>query len=137
MIHESYEQAAVRHWSDGQLLEREQRLPNADQLYGFAAECALKVALQRLPTCRSEAGLNPGWREHVDALWARSALQGLQKLYPGLMALLRTPNPFHDWTTDHRYADDTAVTPEAAARHRNAARRLIGAVGVQASRTEA
>ena len=42
---EAYDVAATRHFRDGQLLESEDRLSNADQLFGFAAECAIKAAL--------------------------------------------------------------------------------------------
>ena len=50
---EAYADAAVRHWSDAEFFKEDQRLPNADQLYGFAAECALKVALLKVPGCVS------------------------------------------------------------------------------------
>ncbi|NJM10773.1 MAG: hypothetical protein HC889_01610 [Synechococcaceae cyanobacterium SM1_2_3] len=46
---EDYSSAAFRHWEDAQLLAGENRVENADQLYGLAAECAIKKALIELP----------------------------------------------------------------------------------------
>ena len=61
---ENFSNAAKRHWKDGQLLHEQKRLDNADQLYGFAAECALKYALDSLGYFRPEAH-----RKHINELW--------------------------------------------------------------------
>jgi hypothetical protein len=51
------------------------------------------------------------------------------------MALLKKrPNPFHDWSTDHRYAKEGTVTEEASKRHQEMAKRLLGSVGISGSR---
>ncbi|MEE1808462.1 DUF7008 domain-containing protein [Streptomyces sp. BE133] len=39
--------AATRHFHDGDYLRKGSRLPSADHLYGFAAECAVKSLLLR------------------------------------------------------------------------------------------
>ena len=36
-----------RHWEDAQLLFRNHRWANADQLYGLCAECGLKAVMRR------------------------------------------------------------------------------------------
>jgi hypothetical protein len=56
---ENYSSAAFRHWQDAQLLAGENRVENADQLYGLAAECAIKTALLELPAFVKEGMLYP------------------------------------------------------------------------------
>ena len=49
MIHSAdYTDAHRRHWSDAQLLFRHARWANADQLYGFSAECGLRAVMRAL-----------------------------------------------------------------------------------------
>jgi hypothetical protein len=36
-------EAALRHWKDANVLENEDCVENADHLYGFAAECVIKI----------------------------------------------------------------------------------------------
>jgi hypothetical protein len=130
-VPEAFDVAAVRHWRDGVLLEGESRLSNSNQLFGFAAECAIKAALVALPGfIDANHELMNRYREHIDVLWDRVHLQGIQKRFPALVAVLRADNPFHDWTTDHRYAHDEVGAPAARIRHRDTAKRLIGAVGL-------
>ena len=40
---ENYTEAALRHWRDAELLKEQNRVENADHLFGVAAECALKA----------------------------------------------------------------------------------------------
>jgi hypothetical protein len=126
---ECFDVAAVRHFRDGSLLGERQSLDNADQLFGFAAECAIKSALVTLPGCLQGGGLVEKYREHVDRLWDLAALQGLQRRYPGLLAVLRgLQRPFADWSTSQRYGPDGTITAEVLDRHREAARRVLGGV---------
>lgn len=128
---ECFDVAAVRHFRDGGLLSERQSLDNADQLFGFAAECALKSALITLPGCAQQGKLAESYREHVRQLWDLVPLQSLQRRYRGLFAVLRgLQQPFADWSTDQRYGPDGAVTAEALDRHREAARRVLGGVGL-------
>ena len=85
---ECFDVAAVRHFRDGDFLREQQCLDNADQLFGFAAECAIKSALVTLPGCLQDDGLAKKYKEHVDQLWDLAALQSLQKRYRGLSVLL-------------------------------------------------
>ncbi|MGK3990208.1 hypothetical protein WME99_44605 [Sorangium sp. So ce136] len=132
---EAYAAAAVRHWSDAEFCKDAQRLPNADQLYGFAAECALKVALLKVPGCVGSGELQKRYREHVDALWELIPLQSVERFAAQLVPLLRsTTKPFADWSIDQRYASGEAITIDILNKHREAARRVIGAVGLLGER---
>ena len=43
-----------RHWQDAELLFDQSRWANADQLYGFSAECGLKAVMKALGmSCRT------------------------------------------------------------------------------------
>lgn len=128
---EAFRVAAVRHFRDGTLLERETRVSNSDQAFGFAAECAIKSALVELPgLIAADNRLERRYREHIDVLWGRVLVQSVQRRYPGLATLLQATNPFVDWSTDLRYDEDDAVSAPVRDRHRVSAKRLLGAVGL-------
>jgi hypothetical protein len=131
---DAFKESAVRHWSDATLLENAKRHDNANQLVGFAAECAIKTALCQLKGFTDKDGQLEGLRIHIDKLWDRITPQGIQKRFPTLYALLKAPNPFHDWSIDHRYARDGTVSRDASCRHRDMARRLLGSVGINGKR---
>lgn len=52
------------------LLEDNQRFANANQLVGFAAECAIKTALSELQSFAPNGALASCYRAHIDKLWA-------------------------------------------------------------------
>ncbi|MEO5352793.1 MAG: hypothetical protein H7835_06220 [Magnetococcus sp. XQGC-1] len=115
---EQYDQAALRHFQDASLLENNRRLANADQLYGLAAECALKWVWPKTGT--------PLKKKHIDELWEQVRLSS--KTPPCLITLLRQPNPFADWSVEQRYEKDSVVTQSSIDQHRQIAKRLLGAV---------
>lgn len=127
---EAYREAALRHWSDAAFLHEAKRYPNADQLVGIAAECAIKVALSDLPGCATGGALSKYYCEHVDILWERSALWGVNKRFPGLLTLLKSSKPFADWSIKHRYEPDSATDAARVQRHMDAAKRVLGAVSL-------
>lgn len=134
---EAYDAAALRHYRDGELLRDRLRIANADQLYGFAAECAIKRALVSLPGCANNGILASKYREHVERLWNLAQVQGIQKRYPELMTVLKyLRHPFADWSTNQRYELDDVVTEAALRRHRQAAARVLGSVGLRGTRGE-
>ena len=47
MGNEDFYEAAIRHWTDGKVLEQQEEYDNAVCLQGFAAECALKTIMER------------------------------------------------------------------------------------------
>ncbi|RJX31123.1 MAG: hypothetical protein C4531_07950 [Desulfurivibrio sp.] len=124
----------MRHWKDAELLEKDNRLENADHLYGFAAECAIKNVLVRLPSFSRNGKLEKSYKEHVNVLWGRVNYQNLQKSYPHLSALLKSPNPFADWDVNQRYAANDGISKTALELHKISAKRLLGIINLPGSR---
>jgi hypothetical protein len=133
---DNFAQSAVRHWSDAVTLEGAGRTDNADQLFGFAAECGIKSALVEYPAIYKDGAIDERYKKHINELWSRVALQSLHKRFPALLAVLRLGNPFHDWSTSQRYGSDKAIATEALERHKNYAKRILGSVGLLGSRGE-
>ncbi|MCM8641417.1 hypothetical protein [Accumulibacter sp.] len=131
---EKYDEAAQRHWRDAEWLRGEKRTENADQLYGLAAECAVKAVLSKLPGCSSGGELASGYKKHIDELWDRIRLQSVTKLAPTLQLLVQAGNPFQDWRVGQRYAGDGCVSCSSVTSHRQATKRLLGACGLSGSR---
>jgi len=131
---ENYTDAALRHWRDAEFLWADQRIENADQLFGIAAECALKVALERVSGCRDGAKLSKAYWDHVDKLWDKVPVQNLA--HSCLPAVLRQENPFAEWRIDHRYAADGSIDRAAAEDRRRATKRLLGAVQLTGTRRQ-
>lgn len=125
---EDYAAAAVRHFSDGSLLENNRSVANADQLFGFAAECAVKFALAELPGFLDGDVLRQEYKKHINDLWDLVPVQSLQRRYPELMALLKIKGPFASWSTTQRYGPDGVVADQDLERHREVARRALGSV---------
>ncbi len=130
-----FQDAARRHWSDAELLHREARLANADQLYGLAAECVLKrlaIGLGWVTTTTdgdlAKSATSKAIRRHVDGLWGE--FQARQSgLTSRTWSLLLATNPFADWSIDQRYcaAADVPDEPRLSA-HRAAAEASLRAL---------
>ncbi len=131
---EDFSSAAFRHWQDAQLLERENRVENADQFYGFAAECAIKKALIELPAFIKAGLLDAPYKKHINELWDKVNLQSLHKRYPALLTILKDTNYFSDWCVEQRYYKDGVVSVESMKKHQKMAKRLLGAVGLTGKR---
>ena len=129
-----YAAAAARHWQDGDHLFSSSRLENADQLFGFAAECALKVVLLQHNPDADGSSVSGTYRVHIDVLWNRMPAQALGKRFPAISALLKQANPFATWSTNHRYGPAGVVGHAETEAHRTMARRLLGAAQVLGSR---
>jgi hypothetical protein len=135
---EHFEDAALRHWHDANILDQNNRTDNADQLYGIAAECAIKVALLLIPQCvNPETGrLSDRYLAHIDKLSQRVCLQGIQKRYPGLFCILRqSPLPFSDWAVEQRYNPTNSISTDTLKRHKNLTCRILSSVGLNGIRT--
>ncbi|MEE8525688.1 MAG: hypothetical protein V3T72_17260, partial [Thermoanaerobaculia bacterium] len=126
-----YREAALRHWQDAKYLGAGKRPANADQLYGLAAECALKYAMVvALGAPMTPAGdlIDRSHRRHIDELWSEyqtsvAGRRGSRFLSP----LSRfADNPFKDWSIARRYAADSE-TPGGAIldRHCKASRACL------------
>jgi hypothetical protein len=130
-VSEDYRSAAVRHFRDGNFLFEDRRFPNADQLFGLAAECGLKWALTEVPSDFKKGRTNQPLRVHINVLWHRFPCQSLQRLFPRLAGLLASRwQPFEDWSADQRYWPEGYIDDNTCRRHQNAARRILGAVGL-------
>ncbi len=115
-----------RHWQDAELLFDEDRWPNADQLYGFSVECALKAMMKSrgMKTDASGAPESPRHRKHVQDIWRvfKSFMRGKQgswfrsKLPPG--------EPFADWSHHDRYSASRCFSKKGVEPHRGAARSI-------------
>ena len=59
--------AFERHWVDAELLFQKERLPNADHLFGVAAECGLKrLMLSFGMPCKDNGPKDINDRKHCD-----------------------------------------------------------------------
>lgn len=118
-----------RHWGDAELLYGHQCLANADQLYGFSAECGLKALMKGLGMRLDEKGRPPRrYSKHVQDLWPEFKM--FAKARSGWRFLSQLPggSPFADWSHNDRYAHSTYVGNEAVDQHRTAAlgvRRMV------------
>ena len=113
-----------RHWEDAELLLAHDRWANADQLYGFSTECALKVVMRALGMPIDPDGIpeKREHRKHVQDLWPvfRTFVAGRN----GEWYLPRLPSgqPFRDWSHHDRYASGAHYSRPAVEPHREAAR---------------
>jgi hypothetical protein len=131
---ENYADAALRHWRDAELLKGENRMENADQLYGLSAECAIKSIASGLKNFVDSGAWEANHFKHINALWDGVNLSCVQKAFPNLACLLDKNNPFDDWNVNQRYYSDGCVSTQALDEHRNAVRRIIGATGLNGVR---
>ncbi len=135
----NYEQAARRHLTDAETLFNQGRMPNAGQLYGFAAECGLKAMLLACGVAPDTDGGIPAihptkpkkghpLRQHMPILTDRIANHG-QLIPDGLqatmyMSLMPNLGQFDDWSVDHRYCSDAATPETSVAQWRHAAKEV-------------
>lgn len=131
---ENFTQAALRHWRDAECLTEKGGIENADQLYGLAAECAIKHALLRLPAFSSQGVLQETYKQHIDVLWRRVGHQSLQKSHPRLLAMIKAEEPFQDWEIKQRYCADGGISHEKMKPHQEAAKKLLTFTGLHGSR---
>ena len=102
--------------NDAGLLEANNRLPNAGQLYGYVAECGLKALLiwHGHPTdAEGSPGRTTGFRVHVDQLVTTTFTQ-LKLFVNGrsgakYLAMMPSITAFSDWKVAHRYFSDAAL----------------------------
>lgn len=119
-----------RHWGDAELLFAESRWANADQMYGFSAECGLKAVMRSLGMQVDPDGIpvDEQYRKHVQDLWpifrmfaARHTGARCLRLFPG-------DDPFTDWSHHDRYAHQGAFARSDVAPHQAAAGAILNLV---------
>ena len=114
--------AAQRHWNDAEHLAAAMRWPNADQLYAFTAECALKAVMAGLGMkVRPDGSPERPYRIHIDKLWSEFHTLANGTGASTYAAMLAGQNPFHDWSVDQRYWHSSSVTAVQAQLHRRGA----------------
>ena len=112
--------AHIRHWKDAEILSGCGRLANADQLYGFSAECGLKAVMEALG--------KPLLRIHVHDLWPEFKRSVRGRAAGRIRRQLPRGSPFADWSHHDRYAPTGYVQKGGVDQHRKAAlgvRRMI------------
>lgn len=120
--------AQRRHWQDAELLFANSRWANADQLYGFSAECGLKRLMMafRMKVDSSGKPTEKPDRKHIDEIWSR--YETYRQGVPGAMYKLPGSNPFIDWHVSQRYDSDAGVDKSRVEPHQNGARVIQGLV---------
>lgn len=98
--------AHQRHLKDAELLIRHARWANADQMYGFSAECGLKAVMQVLgmPVDNSGTPENPEHKKHVQELWPIFSTFAGGRGGARYLVQLPSGEPFSDWSHHNRYA---------------------------------
>ena len=120
---EAYDEAAIRCYRDGKTLYAASRYPNACHLFGLAAECALKAAMEKIPGAKRDLP-----RKHLPNLRedARKWLSG--RKFNGLRMLLDKTDYMRGWTVENRYWPDHAFSQGLCETHQDHARRTLLAV---------
>ena len=118
--------AHCRHWRDAEFLYNDQRLPNADHLYGFSAECGLKAALFACGIKPDPTGNPPQqFKVHIQDLW--SVFKGTVSGRTGNWFLSKLPqgSPFGNWSHHDRYASGSGIQQGQVDTHRAAAQGIF------------
>ena len=115
-----YPDAHHRHWEDAELLREQNRLANADHLYGLSAECGLKALMQlfgmgisnNLPTKRED-------REHIDKLLDRYEIyrDGYSNGPKFSLPWQFHDIPFANWHISDRYTSRDHFRPDRLEKH--------------------
>ncbi|MDX9755575.1 MAG: SAM-dependent methyltransferase, partial [bacterium] len=110
--------AAKRHWEDANFLLDENRLANADHLFGLSAECALKAVMKGLGMPVRPDGSPSQYRIHINRLWdefisfAQKQNGARYEVY-----LAGQCNPFFDWDIAQRYSPRSEFTQPDVQHH--------------------
>lgn len=133
-----FEAAAKRHFADAKLLHGSGRLPNADHLSGFAAECALKALVAWELGGQVIGGFahwpasthgNSKIREHLGGqLWSAVATLANTRVATEEVRRLLTNDPFGDWHVSDRYALGDHLSGDAVLRHIDGAKQALKAL---------
>ncbi|MEW6235687.1 MAG: hypothetical protein AB1656_09900 [Candidatus Omnitrophota bacterium] len=119
-----YNDSSNRHWEDAEYLYADNRLANADQLFGLSAECALKAVMKGLGMSLSPAGspqkqqhrvhINNLWDEFIAFVQSRNGAK-----YANIAAA--NSNPFHDWDVAQRYYHRSDINQQNVDNHKQGA----------------
>ena len=115
--------AHCRHLDDAELLFDRKRWANADQLYGFSAECGLKAVMTSLgmPVDATGTPTERGHRQHVQRIWPEFECFVTGKKGASFLGRLPRAEPFADWSHHDRYANQSHFKRANVELHRKAA----------------
>lgn len=116
-----YYDAAQRHWDDANHLLTEVRLPNADQLFGLSAECALKAIMLALGMPMHNGRPVSKKHGHINLLWDEFITFANGKGQAHYAAALGTTNPFVNWDVGQRYEHGSAINMQIVDDHKKSA----------------
>ncbi len=123
--HADYADAAVRCYRDGDTLFRQRRYPNATHLFGLAAECALKLLLEKIP------GMQEIPHKHLPDL-RDSVLRNLSRRgNEGIRQLLNSNDYMERWDIANRYWPERAFSEQTCETYRDHSRRTLHAIGIR------
>lgn len=112
--------AFERHWVDAELLFKKERLPNADHLFGVAAECGLKrLMLSFGMPCKDNGPKDIKDRKHANEIWNRYETYRSGR---GSLDYILPQNPFTDWDVSDRYANSSNFNSAKVSKHQAGAR---------------
>lgn len=111
-----------RHWQDAEFLSDNNRLANADHLYGMSAECGLKHLMLGFGMVTRPNGVPAELddRVHADKTWDRFESYRTGHV-DGAAYALPNGNPFADWDVSQRYAHRSAFDSARLQAHREGA----------------
>lgn len=115
-----FHDAHHRHWEDAELLLENNRLANADHLYGMAAECGLKRLMIVFGMTLDNDIPPPCDRVHANEIWVRYDAYRTGHVY-GDRFPLSNINPFHNWRAAQRYDNRSGYNLPYVTPHRNGA----------------
>ena len=120
---EDYRSAALRHYTDAEMLAEQKRYDNAGHLLGFAGECAIKSAIM------AYSGTQPE-HEHFPKL-VDVARKKFNNMRDSCMRLALSNDVFSGWRVEQRYDSTDTIDILSYEAWRRDARRLMGAAGLK------
>ena len=118
-----YTNAHRRHWHDGEVLFHHKRWANADQLYGFSAECGLKAVMKALgmPVDAHGTPTNKQHKQHVQHLWPIFLTFAQSRQGARYASRISRQNTFSNWSHHDRYSNTTHFNSATTSIHRSSA----------------
>ena len=121
-----FRDAHLRHWQDAELLKQAGRWANADQLYGYSAECGLKAVMvaNGMPVDAAGSPTERRHKQHIQNLWGAFRSFVHDRHTASLLHHLPEQNPFARWSHSDRYAASGHFTAATVSPHREAAQQV-------------
>jgi len=126
---EKYKEAALRHFTDAETLAGMGRFDNAGHLIGFAAECAIKFAVD-LPDRERKTHL-PGVAE--TALEALREFSGRESTPMFGLLDRNRQNFFENWSIANRYSANGTITQKMFEKWSDLAEQALGAARIRSN----